>query len=368
GVAWDMQPVYSPDGLEVAFTSDRTGADKKAGDNLWILPLGGAEPKQVTKESYRLLNGASWSPDGKYLVGRKHFTSRRSLGAGEMWMYHRDSIELNSTAGVPLTTRVSDQKDVNEPVFSPDGRYLYYSQDVTPGSDFEYDKDSIKGIYAIKRLDLEKGETETLLRGAGGACRPTPSPDGQQLAFVRRVGAKTALHLFDLKSGAVRLVYDLLERDMQEAWAIHGVYPHFAWMPDGKSIVAWAKGKIRRIDLDDGTAEIIPFHIKDKRAIKPAVRFAQKVGGESFDVKMLRWVSVSPTGDRVVYQALGHIYIRELPDGEPKRLTSQETHFEFCPSFSRDGKYVVYTTWNDATLGSVRIASVDPAQNENWIV
>ena len=368
GVAWDMQPVYSPDGLEVAFTSDRTGADKKAGDNLWILPLGGAEPKQVTKESYRLLNGASWSPDGKYLVGRKHFTSRRSLGAGEMWMYHRDSIELNSTAGVPLTTRVSDQKDVNEPVFSPDGRYLYYSQDVTPGSDFEYDKDSIKGIYAIKRLDLEKGETETLLRGAGGACRPTPSPDGQQLAFVRRVGAKTALHLFDLKSGAVRLVYDLLERDMQEAWAIHGVYPHFAWMPDGKSIVAWAKGKIRRIDVDAGTAEIIPFHIKDKRAIKPAVRFAQKVGGESFDVKMLRWVSVSPTGDRVVYQALGHIYIRELPDGEPKRLTSQETHFEFCPSFSRDGKYVVYTTWNDATLGSVRIASVDPAQNENWIV
>jgi imidazolonepropionase-like amidohydrolase/Tol biopolymer transport system component len=368
GVAWDMQPVYSPSGEEVAFTSDRTGADNKAGDNLWILSLDAKEPTQVTKESYRLINGASWSPDGDYLVGRKHFTSRRSLGAGEMWMYHKESMKLNSTAGVPLTSRVSDQKDVNEPVFSPDGKYLYYSQDVTPGSDFEYDKDSIRGIYAIKRLDLASGETEVLLRGSGGACRPTPSPDGKQLAFVRRVGAETGLHLVDLRSGAVRLVYKLLERDMQEAWAIHGVYPHFAWMPDGGSIVAWAKGKIRRIDIETGTAEVIPFHIRDSRDIKPAVRFAQKVGGDEFDVKMLRWVTVSPSGDRVAYQALGHVYIRDLPDGTPERLTKQQTDFEFCPSFSRDGRYVVYTTWNDETLGSVRIASVDPTQNENWIV
>ena len=368
GVAWDMQPAYSPDGQQIAFTSDRTGADNKAGDNLWILSGDNAEPTQVTKESYRLLNGASWSPDGDYLVGRKHFTSRRSLGAGEMWMYHKDSMELSSTAGVPLTSRVSDQKDVNEPVFSPDGKYLYYSQDVTPGSDFEYDKDSIKGIYAIKRLDLANGETETLLRGPGGACRPTPSPDGTQLAFVRRVGAKTGLHIFDLKSGAVRLIYDLLERDMQEAWAVHGVYPRFAWMPDGSSIVAWAKGKIRSIEIETGAARVIPFHIKDNRDIKPALRFAQKVGQDEFDVKMLRWVTVSPAGDRVVYQALGHIYIKDLPEGIPKRLTNQETHFEFCPSFSRDGKYVVYTTWNDQTLGSVRVASVDPDQNENWIV
>lgn len=368
GVAWDMQPAYSPSGKQVAFTSDRTGADDKAGDNLWILSLDGKEPTQVTKEAYRLINGASWSPDGDYLVGRKHFTSRRSLGAGEMWMYHKDSMRLKSTAGVPLTSRVNDQKDVNEPVFSPDGRYLYYSQDVTPGNDFEYDKDSIKGIYAIKRLDLETGDTEVLLRGPGGACRPTPSPDGKQLAFVRRVGAKTGLHLFDLKSGAVRLVYDLLERDMQEAWAIHGVYPHFAWVPDGEAIVIWAKGKIRKIDVEAGTAEVIPFHIKDQRDIKPAVRFAQEIGGDTFDVKMLRWVTVSPKSDRVAYQALGHIYIRDLPDGTPKRLTNQETEFEFCPNFSRDGKYVVYSTWNDRTLGSVRIASVDPEQNENWIV
>lgn len=368
GVAWDMQPRFSPNGKHIAFTSDRNGKSKKAGDNIWILPAEGGTPTQVTDETFRLLNGPVWSPDGQYLVARKHFTSRRSLGAGEMWMFHRDAIANKATSGLQLTKRANDQKDVNEPVFSPDGKYLYFSLDATSGDTFEYDKDSTKGIYAIKRLELATGEIETLIRGPGGACRPTPSPDGKTLAFVRRVGAKTGLHLYDLQSGSVRLVYDLLERDMQEAWAIHGVYPAFAWTPDGKAIIAWAKGKIRKINLADGRASVIPFRIQDSREIKAAVRFPIPVGQEQFDVKMLRWVSVAPAGDRVAFQALGHIYVKDLPDGTPRRLTTQQNHFEFYPSFSRDGRYIVYTTWHDRLLGSVRIASVDPQAQENWAV
>ncbi len=92
--------------------------------------------------------------------------------------------------GVQLTKRPNEQKDVNEPIFSRDGRYLFYSQDATPGDTFEYDKDSNKQIYVVKRLDLQKGETENYITGPGGACRPVPSPDGKQVAFVRRVGAR----------------------------------------------------------------------------------------------------------------------------------------------------------------------------------
>ena len=36
GMAWDMQPRYSPDGRWIAFTSDRGG-----GDNVWVLPRQG---------------------------------------------------------------------------------------------------------------------------------------------------------------------------------------------------------------------------------------------------------------------------------------------------------------------------------------
>ncbi len=367
GIAWDFQPRFSHDGKWIAFTSDRDGKDKKAGDNIWIIERSTKELRQVTNEAFRLLNGPVWSPDDQYIVARKHFTSRRSLGAGEMWMFHRDAASLDAMAGVQLTKRPNDQKDVNEPAFSSDGRYLYYSQDTTPGDSFQYDKDSNGEIYTIKRLDLEKGETESYITGPGGACRPTPSPDGKRIAFVRRIGPKTGLHLFDTESGSVRLVYDRLERDMQEAWAIHGVYPAFAWMPDGKSIVTWAKGKIRRINIADGSEAIIPFHVKDERSISEVVRFPIEVAPEEFDVRMLRWVSVSPNSQQVAFQALGKVYVRDLPDGEPRRLTNRSDEFEFCPSWSRDGKTIVYTTWNDRTLGSIRMAAVDDQQSNRQV-
>jgi Tol biopolymer transport system component/imidazolonepropionase-like amidohydrolase len=368
GIVWDMQPRYSPDGQWIAFTSDRNGKSERGGDNIWVMRRDGSNPKQVTNETFHLLNGPAWSPDSNYLVARKHFTSRRSLGAGEMWMYHRSAIDANSMSGVQLTKRPNDQKDVNEPIYSPDGRYLYYSQDATPGDAFEYDKDSNKQIYVVKRLDLKTGETENYITGPGGACRPVPSPDGKTIAFVRRVGAKTGLHVLDVESGAIRLVYDELERDMQEAWAIHGVYPSYAWMPDGQSVIAWAKGKIRRISIADGEDEVIPFHIVDQREMRRPVRFPVDVAPENFSVKLLRWVQVSPTGKQAVFQTLGHLYVRDLPDGEPRRLTNQHDHFEFYPSYSNDGKHIVYTTWDDEKLGTVRVASSDPQEAEGWKV
>ena len=364
GIAWDMQPRFSHDGKSIAFTSDRNGDSGKAGDNIWIMNRASGDIQQVSDESFRLLNGAAWSPDDQYLVARKHFSSRRSLGAGEMWMFHHDGGNAKAMKGIQLTERPNDQKDVNEPAYSPDGRYLYYSQDTTAGDTFEYDKDSNGQIYVIKRLDLVKGETESYITGPGGACRPTPSPDGKSIAFVRRVGPRSALHLFDTESGAIRILYGELERDMQEAWAIHGVYPAFNWTPDGKSIVIYAKGKIRRINVRTGAAAIVPFRIKDTRTITEAVRFPIEVAPEEFDVRMLRWVTVSPDGKRAVFQALGQLYVREFSNNALRRLTTREDEFEFYPSFSRDGKFVVYTTWNDEMLGSVRVVAVDaPGQN-----
>jgi Tol biopolymer transport system component/imidazolonepropionase-like amidohydrolase len=369
GISWDMQPRFSPDGEWISFTSDRTGKSERGGDNIWIMRSDGSDVRQVTNETFRLINNASWSPDGNYLVARKHFTGRRSLGSGEIWMYHRAAIDANSTEGVQLTKKPNDQKDVNEPILSRDGKYLFYSQDSTPGDSFSYDKDSTQQIYVVKRLELATGKIEDFITGPGGACRPTPSPDGKTIAFVRRVGSHTGLHLLDIESGRIQLLYYALERDMQEAWAIHGVYPSFAWTPDGEHIVAWAKGQIRKISVADGTATEIPFRIRDTRTMSRVVRFPIEVAPEQFPVKLLRWVRVSPRGDQVAFQALGYIYIQALPNGKPQRLTSQTDHFEYCPSYSADGRYLTYVTWNDDSLGSIRVIESTPkAQPELWTV
>ncbi|MBW3618458.1 MAG: amidohydrolase family protein [Proteobacteria bacterium] len=346
GIAWDMQPRYSPNGRWIAFTSDRGG-----GDNIWIMNRDGTNPKQVSKETFRLPNQPSWSPDSEYIVARKHFTSRRSLGAGEMWMYHRAGGE-----GVQLTKKRTDQKDSGEPAFSPDGRYLYFSDDATPGAVFEYSKDPNSQIYVIQRLDRQKGELEPFVTGPGGSIRPTPSPDGKSLAFVRRVRNKSTLFVLDLASGRETPIWDGLDRDMQETWAVHGVYPAMAWTPDNRSVVLWAGGKIARVDIASKRVSDIPFRVRGTRTVQDALRFPVAVAPDQFDVKMLRWAEVSPSGDRVVFEALGHLWIRDMKAGSrPRRLTRQADHFELYPAWSRDGRSIVYTTWSDKDFGSIRV-------------
>jgi imidazolonepropionase-like amidohydrolase/Tol biopolymer transport system component len=346
GVAWDMQPRYSPNGKWIAFTSDRAG-----GDNIWIMNRDGSKPQQVTKETFRLLNSPSWTPDSEYIVARKHFTAERSLGSGEMWLYHRTGGD-----GLQLTKKRNDQKDSGEPVFSPDGRYLYYSEDTTPGAIFEYNKDPNKQIYVIQRLDRQTGDIEAFVTGPGGSIRPTPSHDGKSLAFIRRVRYKSTIFILDLESGRETPIYDGLDRDMQETWAIHGVYPSMAWTPDDKSIVFWAGGHFHRIDVASKAVTDIPFHVKSTRRVEEALRVPVDVAPNEFPVKMLRWVTVSPNGKQVVYSAMGRLYVRDLPSGAAHRLTEQNDDFEFYPSWSRDGKSIVYVTWNDEKMGAVRIA------------
>jgi Tol biopolymer transport system component/imidazolonepropionase-like amidohydrolase len=348
-VAWQMQPRFSPDGKRLAFTSDQGG-----GDNVWVMDADGKNQKQVSNESFRLLNDPCWSPDGEYIAAHKHFSSHRSLGAGEIWMYHVKA----GGDGLQLTTRRNEQKDLGEPAFSPDGRYVYFSHDATPGDSFEYNKDSNTQVYAIDRLDRTTGERISFVTGPGGACRPTPSHDGKKLAFVRRVRFQTTLFVMDIASGRADVVYPELERDMQETWAIHGVYPRMAWTPDDSAIVLYAHGRIRRVDVGAKLATPIPFHVKTTRKMQDAVRFKVAVAPETFDVKALRDVRVSPHGDEVAYQALGHIWIAPLPEGIAHRLTHDETHFEFMPSYTRDGSAIVYVAWSDEDLASVRVTNV----------
>ncbi len=351
GMAWDMQPRFSPDGTRIAFTSDRGG-----GDNVWVMGSDGADPTAVTSEAFRLLNSPTWTPDGRAIAARKHFTSRRSLGAGEIWLYHQSGAD-EKHGGLQMTEKKNQQKDLGEPTFSPDGRYLYYSYDSTPGDTFQYSKDSTGQIYQIDRLDRETGEIRAMVTGPGGACRPTPSPDGKHLAFVRRIDFESTLCVLDLDSGRARAVYRPLERDMQETWAVHGVYPAMAWTPDSRELVFWARGKIRRVDVETEESVVIPFHVSDTREIREPVRFPVEVAPDELHVRCLRQVAVSPAGDRVAYQALGHVWIRDLPDGAPQRLTGDEDRFELYPSFSRDGKRITYVTWDDEELGAVWTAA-----------
>ncbi len=342
GHAFEVQPRYSPDGQWISFTSDAGG-----GDNIWIMKPDGTEARQITKEDFRLVNNAVWSADGNYLFCRKHFSSTRSLGAGEIWMYHKTGGQ-----GIQLTQKKNDQQDAGEPWASPDGKYVYYSEDVYPGGFFQYNKDPNSQIYVINRYNLEEGKIERVTGGAGGAIRPVLSRKGDKLAFVRRVREKSVLYLHDLKSGREWPIYDQLSKDQQEAWAIFGPYTGFNWTPDDQHIIIWAEGKIKKINVASLQVADIPFKATATHKIVDALRFKNDAAPDSFEAKAIRHAVTSPDGKTLIFNAAGYLWKKTLPDGTPVRLTSG-TDLEFEPSFSRDGKYLTYVTWNDETKGAI---------------
>ena len=166
GASWEWQPRFSPDGKLIAFTSDRDG-----GDNIWVMDADGKNRRQVTKETQRLLNTPDWTPDGQYLLARKHFVDTRSLGAGEIWMYHVNG----GGKGVQLTERPNWTANIGEPVVDPQGRFVYF----VASTAFDYNKNVYDSIYWIDRYDTQKGRRSTFVRGAGGSVRPAVSPDGK---------------------------------------------------------------------------------------------------------------------------------------------------------------------------------------------
>ena len=351
GLAWEMQPRWSPDGSRIAFTSDRGG-----GDNIWTMKADGSDKQPVSEETFRLLNNPTWSPDGRFIAARKHFTTSRSLGTGEIWLYDAGK----GGAGVALVKKPNEsyQKELGEPIFSPDGKSIYYSRNTTPGDRFIYAQDSNTEVFAIYRYDMETGESVKVVGGPGGAVRPTPSPDGRTLAFVKRVDNQTMLHLLDLDSGEERMVFDHLDADMQETWAVHGVYPNMDFSPDGKTLYFWAKGKIHALDVESGDVDHIEFRVRDTRDVFPAPRPTVEVAPDTFRTEMARHTTVSPDGRRTVFNALGKLYMPQSR-GEPRRLTDLPDNLrELFPAFSRDGRTLVFVTWDDVELAKIHTMNV----------
>ena len=353
GLSWDVHPRFSPDGTRIAFTSDRGG-----GDNIWVMNADGSDKRQVTKEDFRLLNQPAWSPDGQFIAAKKHFTTGRSLGTGEIWLYH-----ASGGGGVQVVERANEalQKELGEPVFAPDGSAIYYTRNTTPGNIFEYAQDSNAGIFAIERHDLSTGEISTAVSGYGGAVRPAPSPDGKELAFVRRDKDQSQLWVKDLASGRERMIYGKLDLDVQETWAVTGVYPNIDWLPDSSALVFWAGGKLNRVNRDGVGHTVIPFTVNDTRGVADAPHPVIAVAPDTFTTTMPRFATLSPDGSRVVFETLGKLHAKSARGRDaPAPLTGDSADVvEAFPTFSRDGSRLAYVRWNDTALGEIIIGDAN---------
>jgi Tol biopolymer transport system component len=160
-----IDPSVSPDGRQVAFTVNHRGTTY-----LMMADLVGSEKRF---DAHRLANpralGQSarfdqaftprWSPDGKHVA----YSSWQRGG-------YRDVRIVDTTDGT-LQQVTHDRAIDGDPVYSADGRWLF----------FHSDRSGVMNIYAY---ELSTSRLRQVTNVVNGAYQPEPSPDGKSLAYV----------------------------------------------------------------------------------------------------------------------------------------------------------------------------------------
>jgi len=349
GPAMQRDPRFSPDGVRLLYVSDSDG-----GDNAWISGVDGAGARRVTAETVNSITGPAWAPDASGIIAARLFSDDESLHASELRLF-----DIAGGSGSPVVARPTNGENVHEAQFSPDGRYLYYTEKTSPPTRSVVYIDASHVNYAVMRRELASGRTEKVVEGFGSATTPRPSPDGRRLAFVRRVKARTVLFEYELATGAQRPVFDGLDRDAQADFIWQGsYYPQYGWFPDSRHVAIWGKGRLWKVDMNTGSAAEIPFRAHSRHRITTPPRFVNDLAPERFTVRAIRQLAWSPDGRTVVFNALGRLWRKDLPDGQPRRLTAANA-LEFEPAFSPDGRSIAYVEWDDERGGELKVVRAD---------
>lgn len=323
GMAFDSHPKFSPDGTKLLFISDRSG-----GENIWWFSVDKKDSLQVTKGNTDHYQSAEWAPDGNYIVGSR---GTRNL---KLWMFHKDG-----GSGAQLINKPDNLKTV-EPAFGPDGRYIWFSQRT---SAWNYNAQLPQ--YQLAIYDRETGETQVETARYGSAFTPVLSRDGKWLVYGSRYNDQTGLILRDIKTGEENWLAYPVQRDEQESIAPLGVLPAMSFTPDSKEVVASYGGKFYRIPVAGGAAINIPFEIETEFLVGPRVDFKYPIKDDKdMIVTQIRDAVVSPDGKQLAFTALNRLYTLDLPNGTPKRLTTNN-FTEANPTWSPDGSQLAWVTW-----------------------
>ncbi|HEY2856529.1 MAG TPA: amidohydrolase family protein [Gemmatimonadaceae bacterium] len=352
GQAFDAQPKWSPDGKTIAYISDRNGSD-----NIWLMDADGAHQRILTREEQRQFVSPTWTPDSKFVVVSKNgalFGSQYDL-----YMYHKDGGtglrltggETAAGRGAPAPAGGRGGAEPNNfvgPAFGKDPRYIYAAIRNGAGG---YNQTSLG--WQIGVYDRETGKTYARTNAPGAAMRPELSPDGKWLVYATREDSNTALRLRDLATGDERWLAPSVQRDDQESRFTRDLMPPFAFTPDSKAIVIAHHGKFWRIGIPDGRQTMIPFTADVDQMIAGAIKREFTYDDSTLTVRQIRNARPSPDGRHLALVALDKLWVMDLPNGKPRRLTTTTGIGEFAPDWSRDGRYIAYVTWAEQGGGDV---------------
>jgi len=196
----DVEPCWSPEGNRIAFLSNRGNPDRPA--QIYILPFSGGEARPLT-DIHGSISDLSWSPDGKQIlctvrksdpetIEMEKDEQKKKLGV----IYrHVDRVfyKLDGVGYLPkerthiwtVDAQTGDARqltdhpiyDEQNPVWSPDGKWIAFVSNRSEQPDFFPDR------IDLYLMPAQGGEIICLPAPVGYKGQPSFSPDGKRIAY-----------------------------------------------------------------------------------------------------------------------------------------------------------------------------------------
>ncbi|MFG0318504.1 MAG: hypothetical protein ACF8XB_14615, partial [Planctomycetota bacterium JB042] len=318
----DREPRFSPDGEELAFTSNRDG-----GYQAYVMPARGGPAERIThhSEDHSVLE---WTPDGAGLVvrsARDHFWR----SSARLFVVER---------GRRAPERLLFDAAVEDGRLSPDGRRVLFTREGTRTHRKGYVGSQASQIWLY---DRDAGEYLELLRDDLGYRSPRWRPDGRGFYYVGRQSGSFELWEHDLDSGARRRL------------TTHGDDTVFtpAVSRDGTTIVyrhlfdLWllrpgSGAPPRRLELRNAGEPVFdPIHRETLTRADEA--------------------TFTDDGLEICFRSGGDLWVMDTELREPVRLTDA-AGTEGDPVFTEDGKAILFTGDLDGEVDVWRAERKDP--------
>ena len=264
----EVDPVFSPDGTQIAYSTDRAGTE-----DIWIRTLAtGAQRRLTALDSAEV--GASWSPDGASMAFQDQ--------SGATYVLDLGTAAVRQVVG-PLF-------GPGRPTWSADSSTLAFSA-VRP-----YSQRFREGVSHILTVDVATGRqtyqepgnrhTSIQTRGDDG---PVWSPDGRTMAFVVASTLRTMpVDRAGVPTGAVRQV----NGEIADAPS---------WSGDSRRLLYLSNGRLRLADAATGKARTVRVPL----SYRPQVARGRKVihAGRFWDGqsrRLRRNVDITVAGNRIL--------------------------------------------------------------------
>jgi TolB protein len=357
--AFDDQAAFSPDGKFIAFVSSRSGQA-----DIFVEELSTQEIKNITNHPSGDFR-PSWSPDGKMIAFSSDRDSKKPKGNGGFETAHSIEIYIVNSDGSNVQKITNADAVAGSPSWSSDGKRILFHQASVSEQNKITSPRKLRGTTQIASVDIHSKQISVLTSGEGEKLSPreygngfaylTGGPDGGLEFLDGGIGQRGEFNNPSWSADGKKVVF---HRETERHWpptkkvpsldpafslTRTGIFP--SYHPFNKSLICndntagILHNRIITMNVD-GSSESVLFYDSVKSALVPV------------------W---SPQGEKIAF-ALGQFFqtvkgpaVADIAvingDGSNLQiLTNGKGNFGF-PSWSPDGKQIVYRMSSDSTKG-----------------